>query len=112
MIDATNHAFGTDYNDCAAIEWIGFGTEDFCFVIDNTEGIKLIGVGNHYLNEEREEYTSVKVPEFVDIIFGNAFGLCKNLKTITLPKTIKEIKSIINSYFAELGYTTKFLSYD
>lgn len=26
--------------------------------------------------------------------------------------TIKEIKNIINSYFAELGYTTKFLSYD
>ena len=26
--------------------------------------------------------------------------------------TIKEIKDIINSYFAELGYTTKFISYD
>ena len=26
--------------------------------------------------------------------------------------TIKEMKGIINSYFAELGYTTKFISYD
>ena len=26
--------------------------------------------------------------------------------------TIKEIKGIINSYFAELGYTTRFISYD
>lgn len=92
MVDSTNKKFGTDYNDCSTIEWIGFGVDDLCFVIDNTEGIKLAGVGNRYLSEEREKYTSIVVPDFVDIIFGNAFGLCSNLKSVTIPKSVKKIK--------------------
>lgn len=93
MIDSTNGKFGGDHNDYYTINWIGFGTDDFCFVIDNTEGIKLAGVGNHYLKEEREEYTFLKVPDFVDIIFGYAFSMCSNVKEVVLPKSVKAIKS-------------------
>ncbi len=91
MIDSTNGEFGNDYNDCSAIEWIGFGVDELCFVIDSTEGIKLAGVGNHALTEERNVYTHIDVPDFVDIIFGYAFDGCTNLKSVTLPDSVKKI---------------------
>ena len=91
MIDSTNSKFGGDYNSFGAIEWIGFGIDDLCFVIDNTEGIKLAGVGDHPLTEYREIYSSIVIPDYVDIIFGDAFDYCKNLKSVTLPKNIKKI---------------------
>ncbi len=91
MIDSTNDLFGIDYNEYGAIEWIGFGVDDLCFVIDSTAGVKLAGAGNHYLPEEREIYTSFVVPDFVDIIFGSTFDYCSNLESITLPKSIQTI---------------------
>ena len=93
MIDSTNGEFGADYNDCSAIEWIGFGTDGLCFAIDSTEGVKLAGVGNHSLTEERNGYTHIDIPDFVDIIFGYAFNGCTNLKSISIPKSVKKITS-------------------
>ncbi len=93
MIDSTNRRFGEDYNSCGTIMWIGFGMDDLCFVIDSTEGVKLAGVGDHCIREEREKFNSVVVPDFVDIIFGFAFDSCVNLKSVTIPNSVKVISS-------------------
>ena len=100
MIEPQTGEVGIPYNDCDSITWIGFGEDDCCFVIDSTDGIKLTGVGNHCLPEEREGFTSVTVPDYVSIIYGSAFRFCRNLEHIILPDSIREIT---RGAFSECG---------
>ena len=63
--------------------------------------------------EDNGIWVSVEIDEKTKIAEINAIDSWYYPKQNKIAKTtIKEMKSIINSYFAELGYTTKFISYD
>lgn len=63
--------------------------------------------------EDKGIWISVEIDEKTKIAEIDAIDSWYYPKQNKIAKTtIKEMKGIINSYFAELGYTTKFISYD
>ena len=63
--------------------------------------------------EDKGIWVSVEIDEKTKIAEIDAIDSWYYPKQNKIAKTtIKEMKGIINSYFAELGYTTKFISYD
>ena len=63
--------------------------------------------------EDKGIWVSVEIDEETKIAEMDAIDSWYYPKQNKIAKTtIKEMKGIINSYFAELGYTTKFISYD
>ena len=63
--------------------------------------------------EDNGIWVSVEIDEKTKIAEIDAIDSWYYPKQNKIAKTtIKEMKGIINSYFAELGYTTKFISYD
>ena len=63
--------------------------------------------------EDKGIWVSVEIDEKTKIAEIDAIDSWYYPKQNKIAKTtIKEMKDIINSYFAELGYTTKFISYD
>ena len=63
--------------------------------------------------EDKGIWVSVEIDEKTKIAEIDAIDYWYYPKENKIAKTtIKEMKGIINSYFAELGYTTKFISYD
>ena len=63
--------------------------------------------------EDKGIWVSVEIDEKTKIVEIDAIDSWYYPKQNKIAKTtIKEMKGIINSYFAELGYTTKFISYD
>ena len=63
--------------------------------------------------EDKGIWVSVEIDEETKIAEMDAIDSWYYPKQNKIAKTtIKEMKGIINSYFAELGYTTRFISYD
>ena len=92
MLDSTWGEFDFPYEDedHGYIEYITLGQEGVCLRVDDAQGLKLIGVGDHLL--ERDGITDVVVPEGVKVIFGSAFEKCGDLRTVTLPKSLEKIQ--------------------
>ncbi len=92
MLDSTWDTFDFDYNDeeHGYIDMICFGEGNTILLIEDTSGVKLVGVGKHIL--QRENIKKVVVPDYVTSIFGMAMSRCENLKTVHIGQNVKKIE--------------------
>lgn len=89
QIDSTNGWFNEPYDYSDYICQISFANDNATYLVTDLDGVKFASVGSELA--ENESITEFVIPDFADIILTCATNYAPNLKTTTVPKTIKKI---------------------